>query len=220
MNRITVFSLFMLLLGGCTDAAQEEALQAQQDASEQIAAVRASADEDAELAEAPASQTTADIDPATVSALRAVLRPIDTPLPDRVALEALVDAPVTALTGLLDDDDFLVRLNAARSLGRFGDVPGVTETLLAQATAPGRSAAERTAAVEGLAWLPVDWRAANIAALAPLLTDPEPTVGTATVYTLRDFPEGRSALESALTEGGLHPAVEHLLRTSIDAPAP
>jgi len=222
MNRVPVL---MLLLGGpfllvaCPDAAREEAGRAQEIAAEQLSAVQAEAETLVE--QSPERSAPTGVHPADLDNLRAVLRPIDTPLPARDALEGLVDDPAAVLTTLMDDEDFLVRLNATRLLGHFGEVPGVTERLMTQARDTTRSPAERTAAVEGIVWLPTAWRAANVAELAPFLSDPEPTIGTAVVYALRDTPEGREAMANALDGGGLHPAVEHRLRNSTtegDAP--
>jgi len=167
---------------------------------------------------AAAGSTAATAEPTSgltqsAEALAGQLRPIDSPLPDRAGLEAVVDEPVTDLLALLDGPDHLVRQNAARSLGLFWDIEGVSDRLMALATDTGRSLAERTAALEGIGRTPAATRDAHRASIEVLLVHENPAIATAAIAAVADLADSQRALRAVADGQETHPSVRrHALR--------
>ena len=158
----------------------------------------------------------------SAEALAGLLRPIDSPLPDRAGLEAVVPEPVTGLLALLDGSDHLVRQNAARSLGLFWDVEGVPDRLMELAIDAGRSPAERTAALEGMGRTPAATRDAHRASIEALLANANPAIAAAAIAALADLPDSQRALRAVADGQDTHASVRrHALRAlgeETDAP--
>lgn len=145
------------------------------------------------------------------SVLRGTLRPIDSPLPDRAAIEAMTADPVADLTVLLHDTDDLVRQNAARCLGLFD----AADLLLALARDTARGPALRTAAAEGLSRMSASTRSDHAEALAGLLSSDVVTVAFAVVPGLADLPEQRAPLERVVAAPDSHPALVRRVQASL-----
>jgi len=138
--------------------------------------------------------------PVDLEGLRSALRPIDAPLPTRVALEGAGVTP-DVLMGLLDDEDRLVRQNAARILGDYEEVAEAMERLVA--LAEGRDQALKTAAIEGLCRTSSPVRLRYQEVFATALADVEqPAAGFAAIEGLRDSAAGWAILERQLDDLG------------------
>jgi len=190
-----LFLALALSLAACPNPGEQGAAQVEQAIAQEMASADP-ADDAGDPSTAPG-----------VDQLRGLLRPIDSPLPDRAALEALVQDPATVLSTLLDDPDYLVRQNAARSLGLFADIEGVPETLFTMATNEGRSATERTAAVEGISRMPTNIREAHRGVLEGLVRGQEPAAAFAAVRALSDLSSADVFLEGVAADEAVHPAV-------------
>ena len=187
MTRLTALALVFLVACSPGSVGPEESLP------------------DAGTAVEPAPPPATDDD---LSALRGVLRPIDSPLPDRATLERITDEPASALRRLMASDDApLVRQNAARLLGLFPEEPGVATDLLEAAEDPSRPPALRTAALEGFATLEGRLRDPHRERVFALAADEAPTVAVAAIGAARGLEGATRELEALHARGDAHPAV-------------
>lgn len=212
MHRDTLLLLAFTLVAGCANPGQQAAHDAQVDAAQHLEAVRTEA-----VTPVPEMQRPeGDFDAATLDSFKGQLRPIDSPLPDRAAFDAAGgDDAASILVALLDDEDALVRQNAARSLGLYPEEDGVEDLLLAMATDGARAPGEQAAAVEGFERLPQEVRQQHEADLAALLRSANPSVAFAAVRALQDLSGAADALAAVAAEPELHPAVRRRIEQAL-----
>ncbi len=164
----------------------------------------------------PAPESAAASDP---NALRGLLQPIDSPLPDRATLERLSATPADDLLRLaIKDESYLVRQNAARLLHHYPDHPDVVPTLVAllrdEASGPGL----RVAAIDSLALLDAKHRASSRHDLFALIGHDDPALATAAIRASRDLEGATERLAVVVAAPDTHPAVARVASKALETP--